>query len=63
MNNRTEQLIQLKAKVLSMYLGQKIFGVQKALFSEFSLATNRKRVEVCNFLSIWLAKLDYTKQT
>ena len=58
MSNRTEQLIQVISKVHSMYLGSKIFGVHKALFSEFSLETNTKRIEACSFLSIWLLKLD-----
>ena len=63
MNNRTEKLILLISKVHSMYLGLKIFGVHKALFPEFSVETNRKRFEACNFLSIWLVKLDLTAQT
>ena len=54
MTNRTEQLIQLISKVHSMYLGPKIFGVHKALLSKFSVETNRKRFEGCNFLSIGL---------
>ena len=62
MNNRTEQLIQLIPKVHSMYLGPKIFGAHKALFSEFIVETNRKTFEACNFLSIWLEKLDGTAQ-
>ena len=62
MNNRTEQLIQLISKVHSTYLGPKIFGVHKALFSEFCVETNRKRFEVCSFLSIWLVKLDGAAQ-
>ena len=48
-NNRTE------------YLGPKNFGVHIALFS-FSAETNRKRCEACNFLSIWLEKLNFTAQ-
>ena len=62
MNNRTEQLIHLISKVHSMYLGPKNFGVQKALFAEFSVESNRRRFEGCNFLSIWLVKLYYTAQ-
>ena len=62
MNNGTEKLIQLISKVHSMYLGPKIFGVHKALYSEFRVETNRKRFKACNFLSIWLAKLDCTAQ-
>ena len=62
MNNRTEQLIQLISKVHSMYLGSKIFGVHKALSSEFSMENSRKRFEACHFLSIWLVKLDGTAQ-
>ena len=42
MNNRTEQLIHVISKVHSMYLGPKIFGVHKALFSEFCVETNEK---------------------
>ena len=61
-NNRTEQLIQLKSKVHSIYLGPKIFGVHKAIVLEFSVVTTRKRFETCNFLSIWLVKLDCTAQ-
>ena len=62
MNKRTEQLRQLVSKVHSTYLGQKIFGVHKAQFLEFSVETNRKRLEACNFLSIWLVKLACTAQ-
>ena len=58
MNNRTEQLIQVILKVHSMYLGPKIFGVHKVLFSEFRVETSAKRIEACSFLSIWFLKLD-----
>ena len=58
LNNRTEQLIQLISKVHSIYLDPKIFGVNKALFSEFSMETIGKKFEACSFLSIWLIKLD-----
>ena len=51
MNNRTEQLIPLTSKVHSMYIGPKICGAHKALFSELSVETNRKKLEACNFLS------------
>jgi len=45
-----------------MYLGPKIFGVRESLFWELSVVTNRKWFEECNFLSIWLVKLDCTAQ-
>ena len=62
-NSRTEQLVQLISKVHYMYLGLKIFGVHKALSSEFSVETTRKRLETCNnFLSVWLVKLHCTAQ-
>ena len=60
--NKTEQLIQLKSKVHSMYLGPKTFGVHKALFAEFSMESNRKRFEASNFFSIWFVKLDCTAE-
>ena len=41
-----------------MYFGAKIFGVHKALFSAFSVDTNRKRFEACNFLIVWPVKMD-----
>ena len=40
-----------------MYLGPKIFGVHKALFSAFSVETNREKSEACIFLIIWLVQL------
>ena len=62
MDNRIEQLIQLISKVHSMYLGLKISGVDKALFLQFSMETNRKRFEAHNFFSIRLLKLDCNAQ-
>ena len=62
MNSRTEQLIELISIVHSMYLGPKIFGVLKALSSEFSVETSRKGIEAYKFLSTWLVKLDGAAQ-
>ena len=52
MGNSTEQVIQLISNVQSMYLGPNVFGVHQALFSVFSVETNRKRFEAYNFFSI-----------
>ena len=47
--DRSKIMNKLISKVHSMYLGPKIFGAYKALFSEFSVETN-------SFSKIWLHK-------
>ena len=39
--------------------GSMIFGMQYALVAAFGVENNRKKFGACNFLSIWLVKLEY----